>query len=99
MLLVHEGNSLAEVVLSRLVVVDAFESEDGLVGVEGDVRPGCWVAYLRKLRNLALTHSLTSLGCFFCLVTCFLELSNLPIVVNYISIKIIILVCFPTLYF
>lgn len=41
--------------------MDAFEAKDGLVGVLGDFRSVCKLKYLLKLRNLALTQSLTCL--------------------------------------
>ena len=56
---VDVGDALAEVVLGTLVVVDALQSQDGLVHVLVDLRSEWLTAYLLKLRNLALTHRRT----------------------------------------
>jgi len=47
--------------LGALAVVDTFESEDGLIDVLGDFGSAFDMNYLLKLRNLALTQSLTCL--------------------------------------
>jgi hypothetical protein len=57
--LVDVGDALAEVVGGGGAVVDALQTQDGLVGVLGDFGSACDGEYLLKLRNLALTHSLT----------------------------------------
>lgn len=54
-------NSLAEVVLGGWAIVDSLESEDGLIGVLGNFGSELLGSYLLKLRNLALTQSLTCL--------------------------------------
>jgi hypothetical protein len=57
--LVDVGHTLAEVVGGSSAVLDALELEDGLVGVLCDFGSACREEYLLKLRNLALTQSLT----------------------------------------
>lgn len=57
--LVDVGHTLAEVVGSSRAVMHALQAEDGLVGVLGDLGSACRKEYLLKLRNLALTQSLT----------------------------------------
>ena len=54
-------DALAEVVGGGRAIVDALQSEDGLVGILCDFGSKCQARYLLKLRNLALTHSLTCL--------------------------------------
>lgn len=61
---VDVGYSLSEVVLSTASVVDSFELEDCLAGILVDLRSALKLVYLLKLRNLALTQSLTCLPTF-----------------------------------
>lgn len=58
---VDVSDTLAEVVLGTLSIVDALQSQDSLVGVLIDFRSELIGRYLLKLKNLALTHSLTCL--------------------------------------
>lgn len=58
---VDVGDSLAEVVGGSSAVVDTLKSEDGLVSVLGYFGSRLRQRYLLKLKNLALTHSLTCL--------------------------------------
>jgi hypothetical protein len=55
------GDSLSEVVGGGRAIVDAFQSEDGLVDVLCNFGSTWEECYLLKLRNLALTQSLTCL--------------------------------------
>lgn len=54
-------NSLAEVVRGGWAIVDALESQDGLVGVLGNFGSAWCGGYLLKLRNLARTQRRTCL--------------------------------------
>jgi hypothetical protein len=54
-------DSLSEIVWGGSAIVDTFESEDGLIGVLCNFWSALGLFYLLKLRNLALTHSLTCL--------------------------------------
>jgi len=58
---IYVCNSLAEIVLGSRAIVNSFEPQDGLIGVLGNFRSGLLESYLLKLRNLALTQSLTCL--------------------------------------
>jgi hypothetical protein len=54
--------SLAKIILSRSSVIDSFKSKDSLVDILSDFRSELTDIYLLKLRNLALTQSLTFLS-------------------------------------
>ena len=59
--LIDIGNPLSEVVRGSSAIIDSFQSEYGLVGVLGHLRPASHGQYLLKLKNLALTHRRTCL--------------------------------------
>jgi hypothetical protein len=58
---VDVGNTLAEVVLGAVAIVHTFKSQDSLIGVLVGFGSELIRHYLLKLKNLALTHSLTCL--------------------------------------
>jgi hypothetical protein len=58
---VDVSNTLAEVVLGTLSIVDTLKSQDSLIGVLIDFGSKLTRRYLLKLKNLALTQSLTCL--------------------------------------